>query len=138
VHEGVVRGVKVVFLHNGECFPSPYGGNGAGSVVFQLAVFNRAVLEYCCHRQFNPSVIVTNDWFTGLAAGYAKNGNFGQYFNSTKFIHICHNLQETYEGRIHPHNHEGDLNRIHELPRQWFSDNGNMINPSKCALINSD
>jgi hypothetical protein len=26
--------VKVVFLHNGECFPSPYGGNGAGSVVF--------------------------------------------------------------------------------------------------------
>jgi glycogen synthase len=92
VHEGVVRGVKVVFLHNGECFPSPYGGNGAGSVVFQLAVFNRAVLEYCCHRQFNPSVIVTNDWFTGLAAGYAKNGNFGQYFNSTKFIHICHNL----------------------------------------------
>jgi glycogen synthase len=35
------------------------------------------VLEYCCHRQFNPSVIVTNDWFTGLAAGYAKNGNFG-------------------------------------------------------------
>lgn len=34
VHEGVVRGVKVVFFNNGECFPSPYSGNGAGSVVF--------------------------------------------------------------------------------------------------------
>ena len=83
-------------------------------------------------------MFVTNDWFTGLAAAYHKNGNFGSYFAETKFLHICHNLQETYEGRIHPHNHEGDLNRIHELPRDWFSDGGNMINPSKCALLNSD
>jgi glycogen synthase len=36
--------------------------------------------------------VVTNDWFTGLAAGYAKNGNFGTFFNQSKFIHICHNL----------------------------------------------
>jgi len=33
-YEGVVRGVKVAFLHNDECFPSPYSGNGAGIVVF--------------------------------------------------------------------------------------------------------
>jgi glycogen synthase len=81
---------------------------------------------------------VTNDWFTGLAAAYCKNGDFGNYFNDSKFLHICHNLQEAYEGRIHPNNHEGDLNRVHGLPRDWFSDGGNMINPSKCALINSD
>ena len=50
VHEGVVRGVKVVFLHNSEVFPAPYADLGAGRVVFQLAVFNQACLEYCCRR----------------------------------------------------------------------------------------
>lgn len=135
VHEGVVRGVKVVFLHNGDIFPSPYGANGAGHVVHQLAVFNKGVLEYCRRRNNSPSVVVTNDWFTGLCAGYAKKGFFGTFFNETKFLHICHNLQETYEGRIHTHE---ELNRIHELPREWFSDHGTMINPSKCALITTD
>jgi len=138
VHEGVVRGVKVVFLHNSEVFPAPYADLGAGRVVFQLAVFNQACLEYCCRRNLQPSMFVTNDWFTGLAAGYRSNGNFGQHFKDTKFLHICHNLQETYEGRIHPQQHEGDLNRIHGLPREWFSDQGTMLNPSKCALMKSD
>jgi len=71
-------------------------------------------------------------------AGYVKNGDFGNYFQGSHFLHICHNLQETYEGRIHPHNHDGDLNRVHGLPRDWFSDHGSMINPSKCALLQSD
>lgn len=138
VHEGYERGVRVVFLHNGEVFPAPYQSNGAGHVVFQLAVFNKACLEYCCHRQIQPSVCVTNDWFTGLMAGYVKNGDFGNYFQGSQFLHICHNLQETYEGRIHPGGGDGDLNRVHGLPREWFSDHGSMINPSKCALLQSD
>ena len=50
VHEGVVRDVKVVFLHNADIFPSPYQSNGAGGVVHQLAVFNKAILEYCCQK----------------------------------------------------------------------------------------
>jgi len=73
-----------------------------------------------------------------LAAGYAKNGDFGDYYNDTKFLHICHNLQESYEGRLYPASHEGDLNRMHGLPREWFSDHDTMINPSKCALLKSD
>ena len=68
-------------------------------------------------------------------AAYHKNGQFGDYFKETKFIHICHNLMTDYEGRIHTNE---DLTRIHGLPRDWFCDGGNMINPSKCALINSD
>ena len=28
VHEGVVKGVKLVFLHHGDVFPSPYPDNG--------------------------------------------------------------------------------------------------------------
>lgn len=138
VHEGIERGVRVVFLHNGEVFPAPYQGGSAGAVVFQIAVFNKACLEYLCQNRIKPSVCVTNDWFTGLMAGYRNARKFGDYFDGTKFLHICHNLQETYEGRIHPHNHEGDLNRVHDLPREWFSDGGNMINPSKCAIMQSD
>ena len=46
-------------------------------------------------------MVITNDWFTGFVAAYAKIGAFGETFKGTTFLHICHNLQETYEGRIH-------------------------------------
>jgi len=110
VHEGLERGVKVVFLHNAEKFPCPYPDQGAGQTVSALATFNKGVLEWCCTRKIIPSVLVTNDWFTGLLAGYRNAGHFGDTFNQTKFLHICHNLQETYEGRIHTNE---DFNRIH-------------------------
>ena len=48
VHEGMVKGVKVVFLHNGDIFPSPYPDAQPGYIVHQIAVFGKAVLEYCC------------------------------------------------------------------------------------------
>jgi starch synthase len=48
VHEGVVKGVRVVFLHNGDIFPSPYPDAQPAYVVQQIAVFGKAVLEYCC------------------------------------------------------------------------------------------
>ena len=49
-------------------------------------------------------MIVTNDWFTGLVGAYAKNHNFGNVFEETKFFHIVHNLDPSYEGRIFPPN----------------------------------
>lgn len=33
VHEGVVSGVKVIFLHNGEIFPSPYPDLGPADIM---------------------------------------------------------------------------------------------------------
>jgi glycogen synthase len=48
-----------------------------------------------------PSIIVTNDWFTGLVSAYAKNKNFSNTFDSTKFFHIIHNLDKEYEGRLY-------------------------------------
>ena len=33
VHEGVVNGVKVVFLHNAECFPTPYADVGVHEMI---------------------------------------------------------------------------------------------------------
>ena len=92
VHEGTVSGVKLVFLHHSELFPSPYPDMKAADTVRQLSVFGKACLEYCCKRQIIPSVVVTNDWFTGLIPGYAKTGQFGLTFEGTTFMHICHNL----------------------------------------------
>jgi glycogen synthase len=141
VHEGIVNGVKLVFLHHAEIFPAPYADLGAANVTRQLAVFGKACLEYCCKRMNIPSVCVTNDWFTGLVAGYAKTQQFGPTFNGTTFMHICHNLQETYEGRIYPSPREGALEFIHGLPRDCLVDPSwttIMVNPSRCAILMSD
>lgn len=50
VHEGVVNGVKVIFLHNGEIFPSPYADLPAHEIMKQMAVFGKGCLEFCCDR----------------------------------------------------------------------------------------
>jgi len=34
-------------------------------------------------RQIVPAVGVTNDWFTGFVAAYAKVGHFGDTFKGT-------------------------------------------------------
>lgn len=141
VHEGKVSGVTVVFLHNGDIFPSPYPDAQPAYIVQQIAVFGKACLEYCCQRGIIPDICVTNDWFTGLVAGYAKIGHFGDTFKGTCFLHICHNLQELYEGRIHLDQKEGDLCGLHQLPRDWLIDPGwarLIINPSRSAIMLSD
>jgi starch synthase len=78
-----------------------------------MAVFNKGCLEFCCSRQIIPSVCVTNDWFTGLIAGYAKIGAFADTFKGSTFLHIAHNLEPTYEGRLHPTPQQGALESIH-------------------------
>ena len=73
VNEGVVGNVKQVFLHHSEVFPLPYVDTTPDNVIRQLAVFGKACLEYCCARELIPSICVTNDWFTGFIAAYAKS-----------------------------------------------------------------
>lgn len=56
-------------------------------------------------------------------------------------MHICHNLQESYEGRIYPEPRDGGLEYIHGLPRDTLIDpnwSKVMINPSRCAIMMSD
>jgi starch synthase len=113
VHEGVVGGVRQVFLHNHELWPAPYPDLDAKAIVRQMAVFGKACLEYCCKREIIPSVCVTNDWFTGFVPGYAKIGSFGDTFKGSTFLHICHNLQESYEGRVFPEPRDGYMENIH-------------------------
>jgi len=56
-------------------------------------------------------------------------------------MHICHNLQESYEGRIYPEPRDGGLEYVHGLPRDILIDPAwakTMINPSRCAIMMSD
>lgn len=139
VHEGTVDGVRQVFLHNGDIFPSPYPDAQPAYIVQQIAVFGKACLEWMCQRQIIPAICLTNDWFTGLIPGYAKIGHFGDTFKGTTFLHIAHNLQETYEGRIYIN--PGDVEGLHKLPRDWLSDPSwkqGIVNPSRIAIMLSD
>jgi starch synthase len=86
-------------------------------------------------------MVVTNDWFSALTAAYGKTGAFGDVFKGTKFLHIFHNLQEFYEGRIYLAPHEGNLEYIHQLNTYYIMDPywaKPIINPSRCAILCSD
>ena len=114
MHEGEVNGVKVIFLHHSEIFPSPYSdAGGCRSMVRQMAVFAKACLEFCCAKTILPSLCITNDWFTAMVPGYAKIGSFGEVFKGSTFLHICHNLEPTYEGRLFPNPGDGACEFIH-------------------------
>mmetsp|Transcript_5356 Transcript_5356/g.8269 ORF Transcript_5356/g.8269 Transcript_5356/m.8269 type:complete len:541 (-) Transcript_5356:1308-2930(-) len=141
VHEGKVRGVKLAFLHNVDVFPSPYPDGQPSYTIQQMAVFGKACLEYCCQRALIPAICLTNDWFTGFIPAYAKHGMFGDTFKGTTFMHICHNLQESYEGRVHLDVKDGDLQELHQLPKDWLIDTSwknTIINPSRCAIMMCD
>lgn len=113
VHEGLVNGVKLAFLHNAEIFPSAYADCTPIDMTRQLAVFGKGCLEFLCQRSILPSLIVTNDWYTGLVPAYAKVGHFGTTFTGTTFFHIVHNLEPTYEGRMWPNESDGALEWLH-------------------------
>ena len=88
-----------------------------------------------------PSVVVTNDWFTALIPAYNRSGAFGEVFRGTKFLHIFHNLQEAYEGRLWPLPQEGTLEYIHQLDPDYLVDpyiRPVVVNPSRCAIKASD
>lgn len=98
-------------------------------------------MELLCYIKNIPSLVITNDWFTGLTPAYVKNGHFGDTFKGTKFFHIVHNLEPTYEGRLYPQPHEGHLEFIHKLPPYLFVDpywKDIVLNPSRCAILSSD
>ena len=142
VHYGVGNGgIKYYFLHNYSIFPYPYSEGFAPEIVRRISLFAKASLQLLCDLNIIPNLIVTNDWVTGLVPAYAKCGHFGNVFNDTTFFHICHNLEQAYEGRIYPSFAEGTLDYIHQLPIDLLVDpfwKDTVINPSRCAIIMCD
>ena len=107
-----------------------------------LSAFARATLEVLCQWRLVPGLIVTNDWFTGLVPAYARNPRFfGQAFYRTDFLHICHNLDPDYEGRMWPDPAQGALQSLHELDPHLLVDpswDKTVVNPTRAALLCAD
>eukprot|EP00871_Galdieria_phlegrea_P001995 jgi/Galph1/2797/GphlegSOOS_G1455.1 len=143
VYEGIEDGVHLIFLEQGEYYPKVYTDMGSQRRQLELIVLTSlASLEVLCQKTLAPAVFITNDWIAALAAGYAKQGFFGSFFDSTTFFHIIHNLGEAvYEGRVYPSEHEGLFEDIHRLPLSLVYDpswSQKLVNPSRCAILCSD
>jgi starch synthase len=141
LHQGWENGVNLVFVHNAILFPVVYADGKQQFIMRQLVGFGKSVLEALCRIKVIPAVLVTNDWFTGLVAAYAKMGAFGQTFEGTTFMHIIHNLDPSYEGRIFPTSAENFFMNIHGINKEWLVDPywaTPIVNPSRCALKCSD
>ena len=135
------NGIKYYFLHNVNLFPKPYPNFEPKMAIKSISCFAKASLQLLCDLNIIPSIIVTNDWFCGLTPAYSKNGSFGETFQGTIFLHICHNLEQAYEGRIYPSKEEGNLENIYQFDPNWiidFSWDTIIINPSRCAIKLSD
>ena len=141
LHYGNHNDIKYYFLHNSYLFPKLYADLGPEMTIKQISSFAKACLQVLCDIHIIPSIICTNDWFTGLIAAYAKNNSFGETFKGTKFIHICHNLEISYEGRIYLSQDQGYFENIYQFNKDWiidFSWDKIVINPSRCAIMKSD
>ena len=108
-----------------------------------ISIFNLASLHLAIIEGIKPSIVLTNDWFTGLAAAYKKSGYFGDYYDNSKFLHIAHNLGDAYQGRIYLNKFcsLGHLGYLTGLNTEWLVDpywGDKIFNPSRCALMCSD
>eukprot|EP00184_Porphyridium_aerugineum_P003738 CAMPEP_0184697254 /NCGR_PEP_ID=MMETSP0313-20130426/4271_1 /TAXON_ID=2792 /ORGANISM="Porphyridium aerugineum, Strain SAG 1380-2" /LENGTH=1633 /DNA_ID=CAMNT_0027156019 /DNA_START=162 /DNA_END=5063 /DNA_ORIENTATION=+ len=143
VFEGKEDGVNLIFLERGDFFPKVYADtNNAEKHLQTIVLMSLGSLEACCQKGIAPAVFVTNDWLPSMAAGYAKQGFFGNFFDKTTFFHLIHNLGDgAYEGRVYPSPQQGDMGYIHRLPGgllmdPWWAQK--IVNPSRCALLCSD
>jgi glycogen synthase len=143
VFEGVEEGVKLIFLERKDFFTKVYANPGSAVRHLQcIVLMSLGSLEIFCQKAVKPSMVVTNDWLPSMAAGYARNGHFGDFFNQTSFMHLIHNLGDTtYEGRCFPEVEGDDMGYIHRLPRHLVVDplwSRTICNPSRTALLCSD
>ena len=139
VYYGLVDGVKCWFLHHYSFFSAPYQTGSTSFRLQLLVLMAKAPLELCCQTQMIPSLVVTNDWMTGLTAAYARK-TFGSVFNGSKFLHIFHNLGVGYAGKLWPSDgNTSSLHYIHQLPDEMIVDPfDHSFDPSLCALLASD
>jgi starch synthase len=140
VFYGKENGVDYYFLHNFSLFPTPYAGGSCSEVLRRVCCFCKAAMQLLCDLRYIPSVVVSNDWFTGLTPAYGKL-HFGPTFKGTYFFHIVHNLDPLYEGRLYPSGGEGTCDHIHQINKDILVDpNGGqtVINPSRAAIMMCD
>ena len=132
-------GIKYYFIENKNLYQKIYPNCNTPDTLRQIAGFAKVSLQLLCDIDIAPSIIVTNDWFTGLAPAYGKDGSFGNYFKNTKFIHLCHNLEPAFEGKLYFS--DNNFQNIYHFNQDWLIDpysHEKVINPSRCAILKSD
>ena len=132
-------GVKYYFIENKKIFPRPYPNFNTADTLREISCLANASLELLININITPSTIVTNDWVTGLTAAFGKDGSFGDAFKHTKFVHLCHNLEQPFEGRL-PYSNN-NLQNIYKFNPDYLIDpygNPKCFNPSRCAILKSD
>ena len=140
IYQGISEtGIKYYFMKNQDIFPKIYPQLDPADTLREIACFAKASLQLLCDLRILPPIIVTNDWTTGLTPAYGKDGSFGDAFKHTKFIHLCHNLEPEFEGRLsyNGNNYEN----IYQFNPEWLIDpyaNPKCFNPSRCAILKSD
>ena len=140
IYQGISEtGIKYYFMKNQDIFPKIYPQFDPADTLREIACFAKASLQLLCDLRILPPIIVTNDWTTGLTPAYGKDGSFGDAFKHTKFIHLCHNLEPEFEGRLsyNGNNYEN----IYQFNPEWLIDpyaNPKCFNPSRCAILKSD
>ena len=138
---GKKNNIKYYFIYNKDIFPEAYHQGTAYENIIRLALFAKVSLELLCSIQNIPSVIITNDWFTGFVPAYGKNDKFEGIFKFCSFLHIVHNLEEGYQGVIHlPKDSKENYSEIIQLKSELIfeKNNNKIINPSQTALICCD
>lgn len=142
VHRGIVNGVNLLFLHQQSLFPVPYPDLDYVASVRFLVGFARGCLQALCDISLQPATIVSNDWATGLVPAFAKF-DYANFFSSknTQTLHIVHNLDSAYEGRVYPPRGAdvsflfAPLNPELLIDPLWQQ---YVVNPSRCALLTAD
>ena len=141
IYFGKLHGVKLYFIKNEEIFPSPYSTKTPHEfLLLQMAIMGKASLGLLNNIGVIPSLIVTNDWFTGLVPAYGKGGHFGETYKNTKFFHIFHNLKNENEGCVKFSSNIIQNHKIYQIDQDLVIDknNINLINPNQCALLKCD
>ena len=70
----------MIWLENHELWSNVYAEGSNSEVVTSLVAFAQASLKACKSLDCKPSLIVTNDWFTGLIPAVAKKAEHKSFF----------------------------------------------------------
>ena len=136
------KNITYFFLHNFYLFPKIYTYFDKEHQLKQISIFNLASMKLLEKENEKPSIILTNDWFAGLSAAYAKSHFFENYFENCLFLHLIHNIGEDYQGRIYLDKDEiGIVNFITGLENELFVDpfwTDVIVNPCRCAIVSCD
>ena len=141
IYFGKLHGVKLYFIKNDEIFPYPYSFKTPHEfLLLQMAVMGKASLALLNNIGITPSLIVSNDWFTGLVPAFGKGGHFGETFKNTKFFHTLYNFGPGNEGSVKFNSNVIQNNHIFQIEQDLIVDkrNKNMINANQCALLKCD